>query len=111
VSTLVTLLVLWILLRVAGPWFMAYANGIPMSLIQLVGMGIRRSDAGLIVATATTLSKLGETVSLIDLEVAYLSLPDTQHNVTEMMRSVRPQLVARLEADVQARAARAATGS
>jgi uncharacterized protein YqfA (UPF0365 family) len=110
VSTLATLLVLWILLRLTGPWIMAYANGIPMTLIELVGMGIRGSDAGLIVATAIALSKFGEPVSLIDLEAAYLSLPDTQHNVTEMMRSVRPRLVTRLEADLQARAAQAATG-
>jgi hypothetical protein len=74
-------------------------------------MRIRGSDAELIVATAIALNKCGEPVSLIDLEAAYLSLPDTQHNLTEMMRSVRPQLVTRLEADVQARAARGSTGS
>jgi len=35
--------------------------------------------------------------------VAYLSLPDTQRSLTELMRSVRPQLVARLEAEAKSR--------
>jgi len=108
-TTIITLVVVWSVFRLTGPWIMAKANGIPLSLAELVGMRMRGSDAGLIVATAAALSKLGEPVSVIDLEVAYLSLPDTRRTVTEIMRNVRPQLVTRLEADVQSRAARGPT--
>jgi hypothetical protein len=34
VATIATLLVAWILLRLAGPWIMAKANGIPLSLTE-----------------------------------------------------------------------------
>ena len=101
VATIVTLLVAWGLFRLAGPWVMAHASGVPLSLAELLGMRMRSSDAGLIVATAAALSKLGEPVTVFELEVAYLSLPDAERNLTELMRSVRPQLVARLEREAK----------
>ncbi len=109
VSTLVTLVVGWALLRLTGPWVNAKANGIPLSLLDLIGMRLRRTDAGLLVNTAVVLQRLGESVELSELEVAYLSLPENKQDLTELMRSVRPQLTARLEAEAQARAARDAT--
>ena len=98
----------WGLFRLAGPWVTARANGVPLSLPELIGMRMRDSDADLIVATAVTLTKLGEPVALSEIEVAYLSTPNHARNLTELMRSVRPHLVARLESEVKAREARRA---
>jgi hypothetical protein len=70
-------------------------------------MRMRGTDADLIVATAVTLTKLGEPVALSEIEIAYLSMPDHQRTPAELMRNVRPQLVARLEAEAQARVGRA----
>jgi uncharacterized protein YqfA (UPF0365 family) len=106
VATIVALLLAWVLLRLAGPWMLAQGSGIRLSLSELVGMRMRRSDASLIVATAATLHKLGESVSIPELEAAYLSLPHNQRSLTELMRSVRPQLVTRLEAEAKSRASR-----
>ena len=99
----------WALLRLTGPWVNAKANGVPLSLLDLIGMRLRSTDAGLLVNAAVVLQRLGEPVELSELEVAYLSLPENKHDLTELMRSVRPQLTARLEAKAQARAARGAT--
>jgi uncharacterized protein YqfA (UPF0365 family) len=109
VSTIVALSLAWVLLRLAGPWIMAQSQGVQLSLLELVGMRMRRSDASLIVATAAALKKLDESVSISELEVAYLSLPESQHTLTELMRSVRPHLVARLESELKSRAPRGAT--
>jgi uncharacterized protein YqfA (UPF0365 family) len=98
----------WALFRLAGPWVTARANGVPLSLLELFGMRMRGSDVDLIVATAVTLTKLGEPVVLSEIEVAYLSAPNHSRNLTELMRSVRPQLVARLELEAKAREARRA---
>jgi uncharacterized protein YqfA (UPF0365 family) len=107
--TLATLLLGWSLLRLTGPWLNARVNGIPLSLPELIGMRMRRSDAGLIVTTAVALSRLGEPAKVSELELAYLSLPDNQRNLTELMRSVRPKLTARLDAEARSRAAEGAT--
>ena len=88
---------------------MAQSQGVQLSLLELVGMRMRRSDASLIVATAAALKKLDESVPIFELEVAYLSLPESQHTLTELMRSVRPQLVSRLESELKSRAPRGAT--
>ena len=108
-ATLATLLVGWASLRLLGPWINARVNNIPLSLPELIGMRMRGSDAGLIVTTAVALSRLGEHVPVIELEVAYMAVPPTQRTITEIMRDVRPKLVARLEAEAKSRAAEGAT--
>ena len=109
VSTLAILLVGWAVLRLTGPWVNARMNKLPLSLLELIGMRLRGSDAGLIVTTAVALNRLGESVAISELEVAYLSLPDTQRSLTDLMRGVRPHLVARLETEAQSRAGQGAT--
>jgi uncharacterized protein YqfA (UPF0365 family) len=103
VATIAGLLLVWWLLRVLSPWLMARASGVPLSMMQVVGMRMRRSDAGLIAATAIAFSKLGEEVPVLELEVAYLTLPESQRTMTDLMRSVRPELVAQLEARAKLR--------
>jgi hypothetical protein len=72
-------------------------------MMTVVGMRMRRTDAGLIAATAIALSKLGQPVPVLELEVAYLSLPEGQRTMTDLMRSVRPKLVTELEARAKLR--------
>jgi uncharacterized protein YqfA (UPF0365 family) len=109
VATLVTLLVGWAFLRLVGPWMNARVNSIPLSLPELIGMRMRGSDAGLIVTTAVVLSRLGERVPVVELEASYMAVPRTQRTISEIMRGVRPQLVARLEEEAKSRAPRGAT--
>jgi uncharacterized protein YqfA (UPF0365 family) len=53
VATIAGLLLAWWLFRVLGPWVMARASGVPLSMTTVVGMRMRRTDAGLIAATCS----------------------------------------------------------
>ena len=86
----------WLILRLLAPWFMARATGVPISLVQIFGMRMRGSDPALIITASNTLTRFGEAVSPIDLEAAYLGLPEDQRNLGALLRSVRPALMARL---------------
>jgi uncharacterized protein YqfA (UPF0365 family) len=94
----------WFVFRLLGPWMAAWATGTPVSLLQVLGMRMRGSDPGLIVATLDTIAKLGETAPPVEeVEAAYLGLPVDQRNISALIRATRPSLMARLEADVRAR--------
>jgi uncharacterized protein YqfA (UPF0365 family) len=95
----------WFVVRLAGPWLMAKANGTSISLVQVLGMRMRGSDARMIVAASGVLSRGGEEVSPVDLEAAYLGLPAGKRDVTELLRAVRPDLLARLERESRSRGA------
>jgi uncharacterized protein YqfA (UPF0365 family) len=97
------MLVVWVLFRLLGPWVVAWATGAPVSLIQVFGMRMRGSDPALIVTALNTLTRLGERVSPMDVEVAYLTLPVNQRNLGALLRAVRPDVMARLEVESRTR--------
>lgn len=98
-------LVVWFALRLLTPWLAATAGGAPVSLRQIFGMRVRGSDPGLIVAALNAFVKLGEPVPPEEVEAACLGLPVEQRNLAALVRATRPDLVARLEADLRARRA------
>ena len=59
---------------------------------------LQEVTGGLVVGTATAFTKVGEPVSLVELEAAYMALPDSRRTMGDLMRSVRPRVVADLEA-------------
>jgi uncharacterized protein YqfA (UPF0365 family) len=95
----------WFAFRLLGPWIAAWATGAPVSLVQLFGMRMRGSDPALIVVALNTFAKVGETVPPAEVEAAYLGLPSDQRNLSALIRATRPNVMARLEADIRARQA------
>lgn len=104
-ATLIGLLLTWGILRLLGPWIMARASGVPLSMAEALGMRMRHTDVDMVVGTAIAFHKVGEPVSLLELEAAYMALPENRRTMTDLMRSVRPQVVANLEAKAKLRPA------
>jgi uncharacterized protein YqfA (UPF0365 family) len=73
-------------------------------VVEALGMRLRHTDVNMIVGAAIALHKVGEPVSLLDLEAAYMALPDNRRTMTDLMRSVRPQAAASLESMAKQRA-------
>jgi uncharacterized protein YqfA (UPF0365 family) len=102
VTAIAGLAILWFLFRLLSPWAMAQAGGTPISLVEILGMRLRGSDPVLIVSALNVLRRVGETASPSEVEVTYLGLPADQRKLDALLRALRPEVVARLEADARA---------
>lgn len=88
---------IWLVLRILGPWITARASGVPLTMLNLIGMRMRKTDPGTIVSTLVILAKLGEMIPVHQLEAIYMTLPHNQRNPTALLRAARPELVDRLK--------------
>jgi uncharacterized protein YqfA (UPF0365 family) len=89
--------VVWGLFHAVSPWLTARYAGVPVSLLKIIGMRLRKTDPVAVVGAMVVLRKLGEEVSPLELEAAYLAAPEDRKNIGALIRAVRPALAGRLE--------------
>lgn len=92
VSTVVTLIVFWLLLRALKPWIAARFAGVNLGFGQFVGMRLRNTDPNVIVGALVILAKRGESIDPLHLEATYLSLSDDQRTIPGLVDAVRAKL-------------------
>lgn len=88
-TTFLVLIAVWLLLRIAEPWAMALASGAPVGFAHILGMRIRKTDPRVVVAALVILTKSGEPISPFRLEAIYLTLPDSERDVDNLVRAAR----------------------
>lgn len=93
----VGLLLLGGILWLSWPYFVSRASGVSIPWTTVIGMRIRGTDPSQIVTALVALDRLGETVSLAEIEAAFMSLPHGQRDWSALVRRVRPALISRLE--------------
>ncbi len=75
---IVALGILFLFLKFFGLWFRALLSGAPVGILRLVGMWLRRVDAGTIVDSRIILAKAGIPVDSEMLETHYLARGDVR---------------------------------
>lgn len=88
-TTFLLLIAVWLLLRVLGPWAMAKAAAVPVGLLHILGMRIRKTDPRVIVGALVVLFKSDQPVSPLQLEAIYLTLPERDRGVDSLVRAAR----------------------
>lgn len=64
--------------KVFSPWLQAFLAGVPISVIQIVGMRLRRVDVRVVVRSLIMATQAGVPVPSIDMERAYLQGVDLE---------------------------------
>lgn len=72
VAALAFLVILVLFFSVVRIWIQGLLSGVPVSILDVIGMRLRRSPPDLIVRTAIVLRHRGQPASLVDIEAAYL---------------------------------------
>lgn len=88
-TTFLMLLVAWIILRIAEPWAMATAAGIPVGFAHVLGMRLRKTDPLVVIGALVVLTKSDQPISPFKLEAIYMSLPDQERDVENLLRAAR----------------------
>ena len=64
--------------KVFSPWLQAFLAGVPISLIQIVGMRLRKVDVRLVIRSLIMATQAGVPVPSIEMERAYLQGVDLE---------------------------------
>jgi uncharacterized protein YqfA (UPF0365 family) len=75
---IVVLVALFMLARVFAPWIRAYTSGVPLSVLQIIGMRLRKTDVQAVLGALVTATQAGAPVSCADMERAYLQGVDLE---------------------------------
>ena len=81
---LVFLVFLLLLFSVTRLWIQGLLTGVPVSILEIIGMRLRRTPPGLIVDAATILRHRGEKVSVAEIEHCYLGFGNSQMSAAEL---------------------------
>ncbi len=73
---LVALIPVFILASVLGPWLQAFMAGVPLSLLQILGMRLRRTNVRSVVQALIMATQAGVPVPCVEMERAYLQGAD-----------------------------------
>ena len=72
------LVALFMFASIFGPWLQAFLAGVPLSLLQVVGMRLRRTDVRTVVRALIMATQAGTPVPSIEMERAYLQGVDLE---------------------------------
>jgi len=84
---LVALICFAVVMRFGGLWFQAYMSGVPLPLIELIGMSFRKVDIRAVVRTLIMATQAGVRLSRVDVERAYLQGVDIEKVTLAMIRA------------------------
>ncbi len=72
------LVALFMLARIFAPWIRAYTSGVPLSVFQIIGMWLRKTDVQAVLGALVTATQAGAPVSCNEMERAYLQGVDLE---------------------------------
>jgi uncharacterized protein YqfA (UPF0365 family) len=75
---LLALAVLFMMVKVFAPWIRAFTSGVPLSVLQIIGMRLRKTDVQAVVRALIMANQAGVPVPSADMERAYLQGVDLE---------------------------------
>jgi uncharacterized protein YqfA (UPF0365 family) len=88
VLVLVFVIFLFLLFSAVRVWFQGLLCGVPVSILDVIGMRLRRTPPSLIVGAAINLKHRGEAASIVDVEKTYLAFGEGVTSPTELANLV-----------------------
>lgn len=78
VFLVLALAILFMLGKVFTPWIRSYLSGVPLSVFQIIGMRLRKTDVQAVLRALVMAAQAGAPVSSIEMERAYLQGVDLE---------------------------------
>jgi uncharacterized protein YqfA (UPF0365 family) len=78
ICLLVSLIGLVFLARIGAPWLQAFTSGVPISIVEIVGMTFRKTNVRAVVRALVMARQAGTSLSRVEVERAYLQGVDLE---------------------------------
>jgi len=78
---------LYVMTRVFTPWLQSLMAGVPLSVLSIIGMRLRRTDVKAVVRALVMAHQAGAPLSVVEVERAYLQRVDLEKVVLAFIRA------------------------
>lgn len=86
---LLALIAIFMLASMFAPWLQAFTAGVPLSIFQVVGMRLRRTDVRAVVRALVMATQAGVSVPCVEMERAYLQGVDLEKITLALIQANR----------------------
>ena len=86
------LIALVFLAKIGAPWLQAFTSGVPISIIEIVGMTFRKTDVKAVLRALVMASQAGTPLSRTEVERAYLQGVDLDKVTLAFIRARKENL-------------------